>query len=159
LLLIAVLVCGCSQVQRTALQDQTDRYDNFGSEDVFVTKLQSYEDGDSSVVYGKVKRGPDLCCEAVRGHVDIAVFDSDGSVLETASTFYRPRNIPKARTRSSSFKVELPISLPDGATIRGAYHDTAEHAVFTEGEKTFECLYNRALPGLQAKAAQESDVY
>ncbi|MHC4529770.1 MAG: hypothetical protein ACYS29_18010, partial [Planctomycetota bacterium] len=118
-----------------------------------------YQDGDSLVVYGKVKRGPDLCCDDARGHVDIAVLDSDGAVLETVSTYYRPRNIPKSRTRSSSFKTRLPIVPPQGATIHAAYHKSAEYAVFTEGQKTFQCLYNMALPGLQAKAAEESEVF
>lgn len=159
LVLVALLACGCSQSRTAGLADHTITYDYSGSQDVFVTRLRSYQDGDSLVVYGKVKRGPDLCCDDARGHVDIAVLDSDGAVLETVSTFYRPRNIPKTRTRSSSFKARLPIVAPEGATIHAAYHKSAEYAVFTEGQKTFQCLYNMALPGLQAKAPDESDVY
>jgi hypothetical protein len=159
LLLIGMFVCGCSQVQVAGLAGQTITQDDIGSDDAYVTELKSYRDGDSTVIYGKVKRGPDSCCDDVRGHVDIAVFDSEGILLETVSKFYSPRNIPKNRTRSSSFKVRLPTILSQGTTVRAAYHDSDEHAVFTKGQKTFQCLLNLALPGLQAKAYRELDVY
>ena len=52
------------------------------TEDVFVSEVHSYEEGGGLVVYGKVKRTADNCCDSARGHVDIAVVAADGTVID-----------------------------------------------------------------------------
>lgn len=156
--IFTIVISGCTQTQIKNIGNDTSVHQYIPSQNVHVTKVHSYQDGTELVVYGKVKRNYNFCCEDARGHVDIVVLDSDGFILDAASTFYHPRNIPKTRTRSSSFKVRLPITLPEGVVIRAAYHDTLEFAKFTSSNRTFQCQLNMAIPDLQPDTSTESNL-
>ena len=116
LMMAAVLMSGCA----------TGEFSH--NEDVFISDAYTYEDGGELVILGHVKRSYKNCCDSARGHVDIALLTSDGTVIDSFSTLYSPSNIPKVRSRSSSFKVRRPYLPPDGIIIRMAYHNSLEGA-------------------------------
>ncbi len=137
IMIAAVLVPGCV----------TGEFSYATTEDVFINKAYIYEDGDEIVILGHVKRSYQNCCDSARGHVDIALLAHDGTVIDSFSTLYSPINIPKVRSRSSSFKVRRPYLPPDGVIIRMAYHNSlegADTAVYV-GD-VFDCEQNKATP-------------
>ena len=136
MMMAAVLVPGCA----------TGEFSHT-TEDVFISKAYTYEDGDELVILGYVKRSYQNCCDSARGHVDIALLAQDGTVIDSFSTLYSPSNIPKVRSRSSSFKVRRPYLPPDGVIIRMAYHNSLEGAdsALYAGD-VFDCGQNKATP-------------
>jgi hypothetical protein len=137
MMMVAVLVPGCV----------TGEFSHATTEDVFINKAYTYEDGDEIVILGHVKRSLQNCCDSARGHVDIALLAHDGTIIDSFSTLYSPSNIPKVRSRSSSFKVRRPYLPPDGVIIRMAYHSSlegAESALYV-GD-VFDCEQNKATP-------------
>ncbi len=98
---------------------------------VLISDVHAYEDRDELVIYGKVKRAADNCCDAVRGHVDIALIAPDGLVIDVINVLYSPRNIPKVRSRTSRFMTRLPYIVPEEMTLRITYHNSLEVAAST----------------------------
>ena len=137
MMMVSVLMVGCATVD----------YSRAATEDVFVNNVYTYEEGDELVILGHVKRSLQNCCDSARGHVDIALLTPDGTVIDSFSTLYSPSNIPKVRSRSSSFKVRRPYLPPDGIIIRMAYHSSLEGAdsAFYAGD-VFKCEQNKATP-------------
>lgn len=126
LAMVIILVSGCATDGISHTNQLLVPFELVPSEDVYISRAYAYEDGDELVVYGKVKRSAQNCCDPARGHVDIAVLGPEGTVLYVTSTLYSPRNIPKVRSRTSRFTVRLPYTLPEGETIRIAYHSGLE---------------------------------
>jgi hypothetical protein len=137
IMISAVLIPGCV----------TGDFSHTTTEDVFVSNAYTYEDGNEIVILGHVKRSLQNCCDSARGHVDIALLAHDGTVIDSFSTLYSPSNIPKVRSRSSSFKVRRPYLPPDGVIIRMAYHNNLEGAdsALYAGD-VFHCGQNKATP-------------
>ncbi len=108
--------------------------------------MHAFENGDELVIFGKVKRAANNCCDAVRGHVDVAIVAPDGSVLDAGSFLYSPRNIPKVRSRSSHFKAVLPYIVPEDFVLRMTYHSGRELAnSTTHTGGIFICEKNKAI--------------
>ena len=137
IMIAAVLVPGCV----------TGDFSHTTTEDVFINKAYIYEEGNEIVILGHVKRSLQNCCDSARGHVDIALLAHDGTVIDSFSILYSPSNIPKVRSRSSSFKVRRPYLPPDGVIIRMAYHNSLEGAdsALYAGD-VFDCGQNKATP-------------
>lgn len=146
-LAVALAISGCATVNTNNRHEASVQFERMPSADVLVSEVHAYEDGDTLVVYGKVKRTAANCCDAVRGHLDMVVVGPDGSVLDAVSLVYNPRNIPKVRTRSSRFTTRLPYTVPAGATLRLAYHN--DHDVIEVGDNTFACRHSAALDGIE----------
>jgi len=102
------------------------------TEDVLVSSVEAYEEQGSLVVYGKVKRALGNCCDAAKGHVEIAVIAPDGRVFDVIKVAYSPRNIPKTRSRSSRFEAKLSYIPPRDFTLRVTYHDSVYLAMLTD---------------------------
>lgn len=147
LLAAGIAITGCAAIDINHRPDASVLFEQAPSADVFVSKVHSYEDGDTLVVYGNLKRTATNCCDAVRGHLDMAVVGPDGSVLDAVSLLYSPRNIPKVRTRSSRFVTRLPYTVPAGTTLRIAYHN--DHDIVDVGGNTFACRNSAALAGIE----------
>ncbi len=157
LVLLVVSIAGCGQPQQL-VEGLVDQVVNLPKNaKAYVTKLIKNQQGEELVISGKVNRAYHYCCDKTKGHIDIAVFDAEGFVIDTISTLFSPRNIPKAKARTSKFKVALPLLLPEGSTIRAVYHDGIYH--LDSGEDTFQCDLNLAIPELQASMADDNDVF
>ncbi len=148
--MFSVLVSGCTESQITNSSGNKPVVKARIAKKVHVIDVQSYQRGSSLVVSGKAKRSYNFCCDDAKGHVDIVVVDADGFVIGTASTYHSPRNIPKNRTRSAKFETTLPITLPQGAVIRTAYHKNSNFADYAPGTRTLQCSRNMATPGIDA---------
>ena len=147
LTMVVMSVLGCATNRISHTNQLSVPFELVSSEDAHISKAYAYEDGDGLVVSGKVKRSIQNCCDSTRGHVDIVVLGLEGDVLDVTSTLYSPRNIPKARSRTSRFVVRLPNKLPEGATIRLAYHSDMEVFNATvHATGTLVCEQNMAIP-------------
>ncbi len=144
---VTIMVSGCA----TANVDHADKaavmFERMPSEDVVVSQVRAVKDGDGLLIYGKVKRTAGNCCDSARGHVDIAVVGPDGATVDMLSVPYSPRNIPKARSRSSRFAARLPYSVPEDVPLRITYHKDREHAASTvDPTDNLLCKHNLTTP-------------
>lgn len=117
LILATVMISGCAIVdtdrQNAPFPPQKThfRLEPTPSESVFVREVNAVRDDDGMIIYSKVKRTANNCCDVVRGHVDITVIGPDVEIVDLVSVSYSPRNIPKNRGRSSRFSDRLPYIL------------------------------------------------
>ena len=124
----SILISGCATSNLNYKNEASVVFECMPSEDALISDVHAFEDGDELVILGKVKRAADNCCDAVRGHVDIAIVAPDGFVLDAGSFLYSPRNIPKVRSRSSHFKAVLPYIVPEDFVLRITHHSSRELA-------------------------------
>lgn len=141
-----VLVSGCATSSLNYKNEASVVFEFTPSEDVLIKDIHAFENGDELVILGKVKRTAKNCCDAVRGHLDLALIAPDGFVLDTGSFFYSPRNIPKVRSRSSHFKAILPYIVPEDFVLKITYHSDREFTISTtHNGEMFICEQNKAV--------------
>ncbi len=126
-----VFISGCATNNVNYTNEASVLFERVPSEDVLISEVHAYEDGDELVIYGKVKRAANNCCDYARGHVEIAVLAPDGLVIDIVNVLYSPRNIPKVRSRTSRFITRLPYMVPEDMILRITYHDSMEIAAST----------------------------
>jgi hypothetical protein len=56
---------------------------------------------------------------SVPGHIDITFLSTNGEVLQTLKTDYHRGSL---KARDYNFKVEVPLDLPEGSTVRLVHH-------------------------------------
>lgn len=145
LMTAVVFLSGCATGNVSYTNQAPVLFERIPAEGVFITDVGAYEDGGKTVVYGKVKRASNNCCDAVRGHVDIAVVAPDGVVIDVINVSYSPRNIPKTRSRKSRFMTSLPYTLAEDMTLQMTYHGSPEIiASIAYSEDKFPCQQNIA---------------
>ncbi|MHC4553208.1 MAG: hypothetical protein ACYSUT_10675 [Planctomycetota bacterium] len=86
------------------------------------------QEGESTIISGKIRRSFNNCCDAERGHIDLALVAPDDSVLDVVSVYYTPRDMPRVRSRASRFTADLGYILPDDMTVRVTYHERSKAA-------------------------------
>lgn len=59
----------------------------------------------------------------IPGHVDIIFLSPEGEVLHQLQTDYRRSSL---KSRHSTFRVEVPLQLPDGSTVRVEHHSRSK---------------------------------
>lgn len=132
-----VLISGCATTnldlatETPAPNEATVLFQRVPSEDVVVSEVRAVRDAEGLTIYGRVKRTPDNCCDAARGHVDISIVGPDGVVVDTVSVPYSPRNIPKVRSRSAHFTARIPYLIPEDVPLRITYHNDHERGSVT----------------------------
>jgi hypothetical protein len=137
----SILISGCATSSLNYKNEASITIECIPSEDVLINDVRAFENGEELVVFGKVKRAINNCCDPARGHVDIAIVAPDGFVMDVGSFLYSPRNIPKVRNRSSSFKAVLPYIIPEDFVLRISYRSSRELAnliIHTSRIFTFE---------------------
>ncbi len=145
--LATILISGCATTSVDQVNDAPVLLERMPSEDVMVSEVRAVEDEDGLVIHGKVKRTARNCCDSARGHVDIAVVGPDGAIVDMVSVPYSPRNIPKARSRSSRFTARLPYKVPEDVPLRITYHNDREHAASATGlTNDLICKHNLTTP-------------
>lgn len=145
-----MMVSGCSTTGHnqaspiSTLNKTSFSFERATSSGAVVSEVYAVPDRDGLSIYGKVKRTADNCCDAARGHVDIEVVGPDGIVVDTVSIAYSPRNIPKARSRSSRFTARLPYVVPQDVPLRVTYRGDTEDTFMTTDRQ--ENLVSRQNP-------------
>jgi len=148
--IFSMAVSGCGEVETASVGEvAAANHENLPLKNIQVVNLSCRQDGEDVVISGRVRRSCNFCYEDVLGHVDIAVVDSEGLVLGTASTLYYPRSIPGRGARYSSFSTRLAMSLPEGAVVRTAYHEYPQSIDPSSLTTTFECRDNMAAPAAE----------
>ena len=120
-------------------------YELHNSDELFLVDVHSHYDEDKLALKGRIKRGPQNCCEVVTGHIDIAFFDPDGYLIEAFSTWYKPRNIPRTGFKSSGFKGWVAEQVPQGSTVKIAYHSENKYVSAKSANGKLNCSENKML--------------
>lgn len=132
LIFAVVIFSGCTAGNYKSGEKASILFERVIEDNVLISDVHAYEDGDTLLIYGMAKRTADNCCDAARGHIDIALVDPDGVILDLISVQYSPRNIPKNRSRSSHFTARLPYTLPEDVHLRVGYHQNEDMAAASE---------------------------
>lgn len=122
--LVFIAGCGSGYTRETAAELKLTP-----AKGLLFGNMRVFEDDERTVVAGTIKRTFNNCCNATRGHIDIAVTAPDGTLLDVVSAFPMPRKIPKDRGQASRFRICLPYTLPQDVTLSLTYHDKTEMAV------------------------------
>ena len=144
LVLITVIFSGCSAGSARYSKESPVLFERVPEKNVSINDVHAYEDGNTLVILGKVKRSVGNCCDTTTGHIDIALIADDDMILDLISVPYSPRNIPKAGTRSSHFSARLPYTLPENVRIRLKYHHNEDTAAFANDADAMLCRENVA---------------
>jgi len=144
LALATIAYSGCASGNARYSSEVPVPFECVPDENVSICDVHAYEEGNTLVIPGKVKRSARNCCDATRGHVDIALVADDGMILDIISVAYSPRNIPRAGTRSSHFTAKLPYTLPEDVHLRLRYHCSEDTAAMAKGTETLMCRQNIA---------------
>ncbi len=89
---------------------------------VTVSQARVYQDGDEFVVSGKVKRMHEI---QLPGHVDLAICDSDGTLLIQKTTRIPSLASNRKGVLELPFRFRLGFVPPEGSKIRLQYHPPA----------------------------------
>ena len=143
-----IVLSGCSFSRMNLVGNAACTIERLNTSDrISIRSAKVYQDDGDTVVSGKVKLNKNLR-QSKEGHVDIAVISPDGTVFDTASVFYNPRKRTRRMqlkaNKGSSFTARFPGSLPQGAIIRLAPHNSTEKTVY-KIDKGFHCGSNMAL--------------
>lgn len=126
---------------RTNLID-TDfvKLETLASKRVRVANVSVHQEDDILEIAGEVHRRS--IGASGRGHMDIAILDSEGTAVRHMSTHYIPRLISPRRfhSRHARFNVHIPLIVSKGSKIVVAFHKKQ-----TERANTFKCGDNMAL--------------
>ena len=137
-----VFISGCA-ISNVNPNETSVLFESMSPKGVIISNVRAYEDADEFVIRGKVKRTFNNCCDATRGHIDIAVVAPDGLVMDIVSVLYTPRDTPRIRSRASHFTARLPYTIPEDITLRITYHDNLAVAVpSTNDRDKFLCEQN-----------------
>jgi hypothetical protein len=140
-----IFVSGCA-TSNVNPNETSGLFESISPKGVVLSNVRAYEDAGEYVIRGKVKRTFNNCCDATRGHIDIAVVAPDGGVMDVVSVPYTPRDIPRVRSRTSRFTARLPYTLAEDITLRIIYHGKVEVADSTTYvEEKFLCDKNIAV--------------
>ena len=113
---------GCASGRTNLVDNGTVIIESAQSMQAFVTSVSVYRDDEKLVISGRVKQRYHTVT-ADRGHVDIALINPDGTTIRTVSVGYRSL-LARRTCASSLFRVCLPVTLPQGATVRVVHHST-----------------------------------
>jgi hypothetical protein len=133
------VISACTSSHLNLVKNGTVTIERVSSEGCYISKVNAIEDDGVLVIGGSVKRRN--FSGGSKGHIDIAIIDSEGKILKELSTLYTPQYIPAKRihTREARFKVRLPNIPYKGSKIRVAYHRNLRSY-----SKTFDCGKNMA---------------
>lgn len=138
LIVIGMALVGCVSSRVNLVDENIVAVERVDSEMNCIYSPHVFQNGDQLVISGRVK------CPNFRGfnggHIDIAILNGEGEILESLSTFHYPRNIPRKGGRESRFHINLPLTPPEGTVVRLAFHKTR---ICPDG--AFQCDDNAAI--------------
>jgi len=120
----AMVVQGCALHRINLVTKGVVTVERIPTKRVCVVSAYVLQDGDEIIVAGRVKPCPPRDTVTTGGHVDISIFDPDGTLLKQVTSRYVPRIIPRKRMRSSRYQAFIPMVLPQGSKVRVGFHDS-----------------------------------
>ncbi|MFH1739964.1 MAG: hypothetical protein ABIH23_13220 [bacterium] len=118
-----VLMSGCACKRASLVDSGAVSLERVPSKYARVSVATVYQEEDQLVVSGAVKRDY-FFRSHLRGHVDVETVDLNGEVLEQVCASYLPREIPRMGSRSSMFKVRMPVHPDKGSRVRLTHRNT-----------------------------------
>lgn len=137
---LLALVSGCATTGRNLAADGLVSMNSATSDDLQIGSLAVYKSDGATVVTGQVRPKRTQSRPHPVGHLDFAVTSSGGAIVYEGSSYVhisRPRH--GKPTLSSRFEAKLPIEVPDGSTIKVAFHNEAK-----DRNAIFNCGANKA---------------
>ncbi len=137
LVLTGIFSFGCVSHRINLVENGKIIIERVPSKNIYVSEAHVYQEENELVITGRVKRSNTSVWDG--GHVDIAVVSPKGKVLDKVSTSYTPRIIRRKGSRESFFSASLPMTPPEGTTVRLVYHKLGRSI-----NEEFECGNNAA---------------
>jgi hypothetical protein len=138
--MIPVLISGCLRGRVDLVDNQTVSLERASTKHLYISWATVYQEAAATEVRGEIRRryrgrGGDVG----HGHIDVAVFAPDGTVLEEVSALYYPRHISKKH--AAYFTARLSKVPPRASTVRLAHHRDGYSL-----RRAFNCDKNAACP-------------
>ena len=115
---------GCASNRINLVDNGTVTIECVNSKRMLVSRVYVYQEGDELVISGRVKRRFSTGI-GTGGHVDIAMFNQEGTPIINISKHYTPRLTKHSRT--SSFTVHLPLIISERSIVRVVHHSGVHH--------------------------------
>ncbi len=80
-----------------------------------------YQDGDDTVITGRVRRQRSHVGGGLAGVVHVEILAADGKILKEMRVPYSPGRIPPHKLHASRFTARVPMTVPHGAIVRLSY--------------------------------------
>ncbi|HOV86601.1 MAG TPA: hypothetical protein PLM79_09580 [Syntrophobacteraceae bacterium] len=147
LLIVALTAYGCATPGVNLVENRTASVEiiSAGDEKAFLKETDVYQDGTELVVTGYVKRKSRWSLPRdYDAHMDMAVFTSDGKLIDKASAGFLP--MPRVKSLQSPFTARFQLVAPKGTTVRFAYHRFQ-----SKPSKTFDCGQNAVILGTDSR--------
>lgn len=117
---------GCSS-RINLVKNGTYMTDGLHSGGIKVSKINVYEENKQLIVSGVLRRTNIF--HSYPGHVDIAILDKTGSVIDKISVENRMPFIGRSKRKYSSFTAKFDIIPPEGSTIQVKFHEKSSSKV------------------------------
>lgn len=124
------------------VKDLTVTIDKVDSKKAHFLSINAWQKEGLLQIAGKLE----LHRKIFKGHIDIAIIASDGSIIHKSSF------LPESSAGDSSYSgellwgIDIPLILPRGSKIRVAVHKTEPDDIPRHGFSIFHCDNNRAIP-------------
>jgi hypothetical protein len=142
LYLSTIFVAGCLADSVDLVENQTLSLERVPTKNLYISWVRVYRQEDVTEVFGEIRRRHrSKGGHGGHGHIDVAVVDPDGTVLEEVSTLYYPRDLPKKSAPVAYFTVRLAQPPPPGSTVRLTHHQDGYSL-----HREFTCDRNAACP-------------
>lgn len=89
---------------------------------VEIVQTSARQEGNNVVVVGKIQRKISHQRATPKGHVDVAIVDQHGKILEQIPSGYTPSILPRIDGMKSSFLARIPIIVEEGSFISVKFH-------------------------------------
>jgi len=121
---IGILLSGCAPKHVNLITQKGVSIETIHSAGAHISDVAVSEDGNELVITGKVSRLNRAISGS--GHVDVAILDSAGNVIDKGTVPYTPTTLPKTpgarKHRGSRFEVRLHCALPARGKVQVSYH-------------------------------------
>ena len=131
-----LIVIGCASLSNFT-KHGSYAIEEVNSKGISISKTKAYLDDGVFIVSGQLNRKH--VTKSYHGHVDIAVLDSDGNIIDKVSTRSALPFFGRSKRSKTSFKAEFSTVPPEGSIVRVTFHQ-----VDRSSTGRFDCSANAA---------------
>ena len=133
---------GCMSIKLNSVDGLNLYIERIKSNRLTFRNVRVIQSGDGVVVAGNIKRRKNSVGTS-GGHIDMALLNNEGEVIQKVSTFYTPRRFSRRSLFTPSFKVRFSGMPIEASVVRVAYHNSKK--IENSIDLSFDCGNNRAL--------------
>ncbi len=131
--ILVLTIAGCATSRIALSKERGVTVNPIRTKNISVKTLHVYQNGNDIEISGIVKR--DYFFRRLQyGHVDIAIYGPDGTIIRKITTSYTPQHSGGRRPRQSYYSVKLrQFMVPPGSVIEAAYHSGKPRSEYSGG--------------------------